>query len=139
MRIFRISELLNIQTSEVDIENRIFNITDSKTKNGIRIVPIHDKIFPLVQKRFNGDAKYLFHNKFVNTKVNYSNFIRRYWYLEHTRHEARHTFVSGITKCVDDRLIIKLLVGHSKKDITDHYTHRTIEELTAAINLLEYK
>lgn len=134
----RISELLNIKTSEVDLENKTFNITDSKTKNGIRIVPIHDKIFPLVQKRYDKDTVYLFRNRLGGGQVNYTNFIRRYWYLEHTRHEARHTFVSGITKCVDDRLIIKLLVGHSKKDITDHYTHRTIEELHEAINKLEY-
>lgn len=134
----RISELLNIKISEVDLENRTFNITDSKTKNGIRIVPIHDRIFPLIQKRYDENASYLFRNRLGGGQVNYTNFIKRYWYLEHTRHEARHTFVSEITKCVDDRIIIKLLVGHSKKDITDHYTHRTIEELHEAINKLEY-
>lgn len=133
----RISELLNIKIEEVDLENKVFHITDSKTKNGIRVLPIHHKIMPLVEKRYNKDNTYLIVNRF-NKKVDYTNFIRYHWKLNHTRHEARHTFVSYITKCVDDRITIKLLVGHSKKDITDHYSHRTIEEISEAINRLEY-
>lgn len=134
----RISELLNIKTSEVDLENKTFNITDSKTKNGIRILPIHHKIFPLIQKRYKEGTEYLIRTRF-DKSVSYQNFIKYYWHIDHTRHEARHTFVSYLTKCTNDRTAIKFLVGHSRNDITDHYTHRTLEELTAAINLLEYK
>lgn len=134
----RISELLNLKTSEVDLENGFFNITDSKTKNGIRALPIHKKIMPLIKKRHNPDNLYLIVNKNKN-QVDYTNFIRYHWKVNHTRHEARHTFVSYLTKCVDDRATIKQIVGHSKKDITERYTHRTLEELTKAINKLEYK
>lgn len=134
----RISELFNLKTSEVDLENGIFNITDSKTKNGIRVLPIHKKIVPLIKKRYNPDNIYLIVNK-NNNQVDYTNFIKYHWKVNHTRHEARHTFVSYLTKCVDDRVSIKQIVGHSKKDITDHYTHRSIEEVCEAINRLEYK
>lgn len=134
----RISELFNLKTSEVDLENGIFNITDSKTKNGIRVLPIHKKIVPLIKKRYNPDNIYLIVNK-NNNQVDYTNFIKYHWKVNHTRHEARHTFVSYLTKCVDDRVCIKQIVGHSKKDITDHYTHRSIEEVCEAINRLEYK
>ena len=134
----RISELFNIKISDVDIANKTINITDSKTKNGIRVLPIHHKLIPLVKRRYNHDNTYLIVNRFGN-QVDYTNFIRYHWKVNHTRHEARHTFVSYLTKCVDDRVSVKLLVGHSKKDITDHYTHRSIEELADAINRLEYK
>lgn len=134
----RISELFNIKTSDVDLENEVLNITDSKTKNGIRILPIHKKIMPLIKKRHNPDNIYLIVNN-KNNQVDYTNFIKYHWKLDHTRHEARHTFVSYLTKCVEDRITIKQIIGHSKKDITDHYTHRSIEELCSAINKLEYK
>lgn len=134
----RISELFNLKTSEVDLENEVFNITDSKTKNGIRVLPIHKKIVPLIKKRHNPDNLYLIVNQ-NNNQVDYTNFIKYHWKVNHTRHEARHTFVSYLTKCVEDRISIKQIVGHSKKDITDHYSHRTIDELSEAINRLEYK
>lgn len=134
----RISELFNLKTSEVDLENEVFNITDSKTKNGIRVLPIHKKIVPLIKKRHNPDNLYLIVNQNKN-QVDYTNFIKYHWKVNHTRHEARHTFVSYLTKCVEDRIAIKQIVGHSKKDITDHYSHRTTDELSEAINKLEYK
>lgn len=135
----RISELLNVKIEDVDLSKKIINIPDSKTKNGIRIIPIHHKILPLIEKRYNLNNKYLFLNPITNRQQTYPNFIKNYWTLDHTRHEARHTFVSYLTKCVDDRITVKMLVGHSKSDITDHYTHRSIEELSEAINKLEYK
>lgn len=134
----RISELFNLKISEVDLEKEIFHITNSKTKNGIRILPIHKKIVPLIKKRHNPDNIYLITNRTGN-QVDYTNFIKYHWKVNHTRHEARHTFVTYITKVVEDRVAVKLLVGHSKKDITDKYTHRSLEELTDAINKLEYQ
>lgn len=135
----RISELLNIKIEDINLKDNYINIPDSKTKNGIRIVPIHKKILPLLIKRYDVNNKHLFLNPVTKRKQTYANFIKNYWTLEHTRHEARHTFVSYITKVVHDRITVKLLVGHSKSDITDSYTHRTFEELSKAINKLEYK
>ena len=135
----RISELLNIKIEDIDLDNKTINIPDSKTKNGIRLLPIHNKVLPLILKRYDANNKHLFLNPITKRQQTYTNFIKNYWSLSHTRHEARHTFITYLTKCVNDRVAIKQIVGHSKKDITDHYTHRSIEELTTAINLLEYK
>lgn len=134
----RISELLNLKTSEVDLKKKTLQITDSKTKNGIRVIPIHEKIVPLIEKRHNPGSPYLIVNQ-SNSQVDYTKFIKHHWKVNHTRHEARHTFISFLTKCVDDRVSIKQIVGHSKKDITDHYSHRSVEELSEAINKLTYK
>lgn len=134
----RISELFNLKISDVDLENEVLNITDSKTKNGIRVLPIHKKIMSLIKKRHNPGNSYLIVNK-NNAQVDYTNFIKYHWKVNHTRHEARHTFVSYLTKCVEDRITIKQIVGHSKKDITDRYSHRSLDELRAAIDMLEFK
>lgn len=133
----RISELLNMSTENVDLEKGTLFVETSKTHAGIRTVPIHDKIKPLIEKRFNKRNKWLFMNG--NRKLPYSTYMREFWKIEkHTPHEARHTFITELSKVVDDGVIIKKIVGHALTDITDHYTHRTIEELTEAIQRLKY-
>lgn len=133
----RISELLELKMDDVDISKRTLNIRKSKTHAGIRIVPIHDRILPLIEKRYDSKDKYLIMNN--GRKMAYTTFLRDYWNNQHKPHEARHSFVTYLTKCSDDRLAIKRIVGHADSDVTDHYTHRTSEELSEVINKLEYK
>lgn len=133
----RISELLNLKTSDVDIEAKTMFIASSKTQAGIRLIPIHEKIFPLIEKRFREQNTYLISNN--GRRVPYSTFMREYWTQPRTPHEARHTFITYLTKCTDDTIAVKKLVGHATTDITEHYTHRTIDELKTALNALEYK
>ena len=42
----RISEMLDLLKSDVHIEEQFFDVIDSKTENGIRKVPIADKVLP---------------------------------------------------------------------------------------------
>lgn len=133
----RISELLDITTDNVDFESNTIFIAKSKTAAGVRTIPIHPQILPLIQKRHNARNKYLFMNN--GRKLPYSTYMREFWAVKgHTPHEARHTFVTQLEKCSDDRIALKKIIGHALTDITDHYTHRTIEELQAVINTLEY-
>lgn len=133
----RISELLDLKTSDIDLDNKTMNITKSKTKAGIRLVPIHEKILPLIKNRYDHNNPYLIMNN--GRKMAYSTFLREYWNNKHTPHGARHTFITYLRKYTNNELAVKRIVGHSTSDITDHYTHLTIEELNDVINLLEYK
>ena len=133
----RISELLELKNENVDLENKTLNIIKSKTKAGIRIVPIHEKIFPLIEKRYNKDNTHLI--TLEGKKLGYNQFQTSYWKQSHTIHETRHTFVTFLSKATNDTISIKKLVGHAVDDITEHYTHRTIDELNTIINKLEYK
>lgn len=133
----RISELLGIKTEHVNMDEKTLYIAESKTAAGIRTIPIHEKILPLIAKRFNPKHKYLFMNG--GRKLPYSTYMREYWKVDgHTPHEARHTFITELSKVTDDSVSIKKLVGHALTDITDHYTHRTMDELREIINKLEY-
>lgn len=133
----RISELLGIRTEDVDIDAGTLYIHTSKTAAGVRTIPIHDTIKPLIEKRYNPRAKYLFMNG--NRKLPYSTYMREFWKVpDHVPHEARHTFITELSKVTDDGVSIKKLVGHALTDITDHYTHRTIDELRDVINKLQY-
>lgn len=133
----RISELLDLRTECVDLENKTLSIEKSKTAAGIRVVPIHPKIMPFIKKRYNEKNSHLI---VVNGKpVPYNRFRDNFWKIEnHTIHETRHSFITFLRKCSNDEIAVKKLVGHALGDITDHYTHRTLDELRAVIEKLEY-
>ena len=134
----RISELLGVRTEDIDLQNKTISITKSKTAAGIRVIPIHDKIIPLIQKRYNVNNSHLI--TLSGKEMSYSQYLSSYWKVKnHTIHETRHTFITHLSKCSSDGIAIKKIVGHAVTDITEHYTHRTREELNAVINTLEYK
>ena len=54
---------------------------------------------------------------------------------EHRPHDTRHTCVSLLTKEGVDERIIKKIVGHAGKGVTQQvYTHMDMEQLLEAIN-----
>lgn len=59
----RISELLDLKKCEVNLKERYFNVTASKTSAGIRVVPICEKIYPYFESWMNrNDNELLFEN-----------------------------------------------------------------------------
>lgn len=134
----RISELLELRTENVDLKNKSINIVKSKTAAGIRVLPIHEKIYPLIEKRYNKNSSHLIIHD--GAPMGYSQYLSSYWIVKnHKIHDTRHTFITHLSKHSADTIAIKKIVGHATKDITEHYTHRTLEELRAEINKLEYK
>lgn len=69
----RIGELLELTKDNVYMRQKYIKITKSKTKSGLRIIPIHEKIFPLIQIRMQTPGKYLIcrHNE---SPYNYSTY-----------------------------------------------------------------
>lgn len=132
----RIGELLELKKENVNIEERFFRITKSKTAAGIRDVPIAKKILPIVTDFMEKDGDYL-----TGKRKIYSCFIRDEWSKlaaiagSHTPHDTRHTCVSLLAGAgVEDR-IIKQIVGHAGKDITESvYTHFDMSAKLAAID-----
>ena len=57
--------------------------------------------------------------------------------LEHTPDDTRHTFISECKALEISDYVIKLLIGHELKDVTEkYYTHRTIEQLRGYVELI---
>ena len=139
----RVSELLNLKISNVNLDEQTFFVESSKTDSGVRTVPIADKVLPFWQK-FISDSQcgYVLNN--TNGKpLKYDNFKRNYWTplqndlgLDHTIHETRHTCISMLVSANVNHTIIKKIVGHkSKMDLTEKvYTHINPKELVNAIN-----
>ena len=140
----RISELLDIETKNVHLDER-YMIGGTKTAAGKdRIIPIHDEIFDLIKARYNDGGKYLIMKN--GRKVQYATYRNTYWNpmnelfgFTHTPHDTRHTFTSFADKCGINRVALKRILGHALSDITDHYTHKDVCELLHEVNKLEYK
>lgn len=133
----RISELLELECRNVNLDDNTIFVEKSKTPAGVRHIPIHTKILPLIKNRLDEGYEHVITNR--KKKIPYITYLLSFWKSSHTIHETRHTFVTHLTKCSNDDISIKKIVGHTLGDITDHYTHRTIEELHQVMNALEYK
>lgn len=140
----RITEILEMKREHVNLEERYF-YGGKKTPTGkTRFTPIHDDIYHIIEKHYNNGHEYLITHK--NRPVSYQSFLMHYWnglreYLDtdQSPHCTRHTFVTQARKCGLDRDLVKKIVGHSKKDVTDIYDHSDIEELLKEINKLKYE
>lgn len=139
----RIGELLEMKKSDIHLEER-YMVGGNKTESGKdRIIPIHKKIIPLLEKRMSGSED-LFTNK-RGKKLTYALFMAKYWgelvtHLEnkdHSPHSTRHTFISRLDNLGVNRVVIQRIVGHSNKSVTDIYTHKNLDDLLEAVDLLD--
>lgn len=141
----RVSEMLSIEITNVHIDER-YMVGGMKTEAGKnRIIPINRKIEPFIKKYYeqNKDKKYLITNAF-GRQMQYSNYRREKFdnimeklKMAHRPHDGRHTFSSLMDSAGANKLCIKRIMGHASPDITDSvYTHKTIEELIEAVDLI---
>lgn len=139
----RIGELLSIKNSNVDLENRIIKggLKTDAGKN--RIIPINNKVFDLIINRYNPNNEYLITND-KNRKMTYTNYYREKFMpimeqlnMDHRPHDARHTFATLMSNSDANKTSIKKIIGHSSYATTEKiYTHKDIEELRKAIDLI---
>lgn len=141
----RLQEMRDLKKEDVHMDDHYLDIRHSKTAAGIRKVPISDKTYPLIEKwlKSTDNKTYLFCGKTGNhfSDPSYRN---DYWCqtleavnvdTSHLPHDTRHTCVSLLTKAGIDERLIRRIVGHSTKDVTDGvYTHLEIDVLLQAIN-----
>ena len=147
----RINELLQIENAKINFEER-YMIGGEKTEAGKdRVIPISKKILPLIKARYNPDNKYLITDE-QGKPISYYAYKKYIWepVMEqlnlpnpHTPHTTRHTTATMLSNARRengepvDFLTIKYILGHkTDTDITERYTHRRIEQLVAAIDLI---
>lgn len=146
----RITELLEIKIENVFIDKK-YMVGGIKTEAGTnRIIPLHERIIPLVKKYYNRSKKvnceYLIANS-QGKQMKYSNYRREKWdYMmeqlefnkEHKPHDTRHTFATLIDRTPANKIAIKRIMGHASPDITSKvYTHKDIQDLLEAVNYLK--
>ena len=139
----RISEFLDLRKEQVHLDEQYFDVIASKTDNGIRKVPIADKLLPFYKAWYEGSTcEYLLHTP-DQKHFDYRNYYDSYFtplmeqlgYTQ-TPHCTRHTCISLLAEAHVDQTMIKKIVGHSgAMTLTERvYTHLDISALVDAIN-----
>lgn len=141
----RVNELLDMSIKNVHLDKRYMFVETSKTQAGIRNVPIHKKILPLLEARYDINNAYLCVNE-RGGKMKYQNFythhfeknIKPFLKIDHTIHETRHTFISQCNRLDLNEVAVQRIVGHENKTITHHYTDKTITDIVNTIDKFNY-
>ena len=146
---FRPVELTMLKTEDVHLSEG-YMVGGTKTKAGKnRIVPIHPMIEEIITRRCHEMNEYLFsdYDMFEHTvsPLNYEKYRGRFekviraLKMRHTPHETRHTFITQAKYCQVNEYILKLIIGHEIRDVTERvYTHRNIEELKEEMAKVKY-
>lgn len=129
----RIKELRELPKENVDLKECTITITEAKNEQSKRVIPIHKKVLPIIERYMDSDNLLLIGMK----KNSYENFIRAT--SGHKPYDARHTFASKANELGIPKLTIQRLMGHKPDSILEQaYIHLSIEELSTCLNKIEY-
>ncbi len=141
----RPTELLRIKTENVHLNDRYMMGGMKTTAGKNRVIPIADKIFPLVENLYDPANEYLVIDREDGKPVRtYDRFRWHYWEksqtlkaMNHLPHDGRHTCATVLDNMGVNEKVRQLILGHASKNITNKvYTHKTIKQLKDAINLI---
>ena len=138
----RSEEFLIIETQNVHLDEHYF-ITGVKTSAGkSRIIPIHDKIMPIMQAHYNKKSFYFWNigksqRIYQTLRYRFNKYMNE-MNMEHLPHDTRHSTATYLHECGIDDMYIKLILGHHIEDITQRvYIHTKPEILVHEINKLD--
>lgn len=151
----RLGEILNVQWSDIDFQERILIIRNKptfKTKSGkIREIPISDNLFKLLKhlkdtnnqnniiKLYENDC-YIFNKKGFRYNQNYitrsfKKYLRKAGIDERYHfHCTRHTFLTQLAAQGVSIYHLKEIAGHSDVKTTEIYLHTVTNDLRQAVN-----
>lgn len=136
----RNGELRALLKSDVNRRQKYIRIRQSKTAAGVRIIPIHSRIWPLIEKRLHFSGGHLFCD--ANGKpYTYSRLARLFVRImklvhgeKHKLHDTRHTCATWLDDAEVNDNAKKMILGHARNDVTNGvYTHKTLRQLRKAI------
>lgn len=139
----RINELLQMKCDDVHLDGRIpfLSVTKSKTRAGIRSIPIHPEILPIVSDNYGrSDRLIASPGSYCTAREHFNEFNKRNGIgIEHTPHDLRRTFSSYAKRCGLDDFYRKTLLGHAQGNLTDDvYTDAFMDDLYSQICMVHF-
>lgn len=140
----RVGEMLAIRQADINLRQQTISITHSKTAAGIRIIPIHHRIRPLVEARLAVDGTYLIGDQ-DGQPYSYSRYcttwervMKQIHATSHTTHDCRHTVATLLDNADANETAKRRILGHAGGDVTERvYTHKSLRQLRKCIELLK--
>lgn len=141
----RISECLNLQVDDVNLEENMIHIRHGKG-NKDRFVPINAKLKELLvdyKDNWKVESEYFFATQNTGTlsKTRVAKVFRDTnealgWKKNVTAHILRHSFASKLVQNDVHLVKISKLLGHSSLKTTSIYVHSNMDDLKDAVNTL---
>lgn len=140
----RPGELIDIDINNVHLDDR-YLIGGIKTDAGKdRIIPLHKKIVPIIEKKALNSKSDKLSFFDCGRALGYASFRNRFSYLMnklkmvHRPHDCRHTFATLMDNAGANKVSIQRIMGHASQGVTDAiYTHKDVDELKKAVDLLD--
>jgi len=139
----RRSEIVNLQRSNIDLQNRLIIL--EKTKNNERkTLPMNHTVFGVIKdlpKRI--DTRYLFADEkgkpFAGNKVSmaFRRACRKAGIEKFSLHDLRHHFASYLTMAGENQRVVQELLGHKDPKMTMRYSHLSPKYLKQAVERLD--
>lgn len=124
----RIEEFLSLNVEDIHLDEGWIHVSKSKTKAGIRDVPLPDRLIPIFRKWMESDL-------FRKSVDVFAYHWKDYPVLkDHVRHECRHTYITKLKTAGVDLTLISKLVGHAGSVTETVYTHYSIDQMRAVVN-----
>lgn len=136
----RNGELRALLKTDINKRQRYIKIRKSKTISGVRTIPIHSKIWPLIEKRLVTTGVYLISTP-DGKPYSYSRLNRLFHRIMKSihgeqckLHDTRHTCATWLDNAEVNENARKMVLGHSRDGVTNAvYTHKTLHQLRKAI------
>lgn len=140
----RISELIDLKLSDVDLVNKTMKVTGKGDKQ--RIVPISDTLHEILKDYLANlhprNSEYFFAtkktgrlsaqyvNKIIRESVKKAGITKKV-----SAHTLRHSFASHLIKSKVDVATLQRLLGHTNVRTTSVYLHTDYDQLKEAVNV----
>ena len=135
-----------LKWSDIDFEESIITVAQSKTATGLRAVPMTANVRSGLEKWrkvTNGISEYVFFNPqrpsihIRSVKTAWRNALRLAGLPPFAIYQYRATYATRLAAAGVSDTIIDQLLGHSRRDVLRFHTARVPEYLRDAINLLD--
>jgi integrase len=141
----RRGEILGLKWNQLDLEQRIVLVENSKTKSSNRRIPMNESVRGLLTKLkadHQGDLVFPSHRKkghpFRDPKVAFRKAVRLSG-IQHIRfHDLRHTFATRLVRAGVDLITVQQLLGHAKIVTTARYVHSLADAKIEAVRRLDF-
>lgn len=145
----RVSELINLEKRSINFEEKLITLKGKGNKE--RFVPLNDIALEYLNNylsqnknnKFFSKSKYLFINKKDGKPL-----TRQYFFVELNKyakraeidkkispHTLRHSFATHLLENGADLRVVQELLGHSKIETTQIYTHLSTKKILDALDL----
>ena len=139
-------EALKLKWADIDLEESIITVVQSKTAAGLRALPMTAFVKAELQKwhaATKGISEYVFFNPqrplthIRSVKTAWHNALKIAGLPRFPIYQCRATFATRLAAAGVSDTIIDQLLGHSRRDVLRFYTARVPEYLRDAIHLLD--